>query len=95
MSIVALTVSSGCHIASAAFKPTLLGDVALQSCFKNTRGDVEVEGEKMASVAEPLPDRSQHWRLCHLLVWERCSKPRLLGNEVLWGNKGCGGTLHS
>lgn len=43
MSIVALTVSSGCHIASAAFKPTLLGNVALQCCFKNTRGDVEVE----------------------------------------------------
>lgn len=34
MSIVALTVSSGCHIASAAFKLTLLGNVAPQCCSK-------------------------------------------------------------
>lgn len=34
MSIVALAVSSGCHSASGAFKPTLLGNVALQCCFK-------------------------------------------------------------
>lgn len=86
MSVVALTVSSGCHIASAAFKSTLFGNVAPQCCFKNTLGDVQVkeEGKKMwASDAKPLPDRRQHWKLCHLWVWERCSKPRLLGNGVL------------
>lgn len=90
MSIVALTVSSGCHIASAAFKPTLLGNAAPQCCFK-ILGEIWKKGEKKkkkASVAEPLPDRSQHWRLCHLLVWERRSKPRLLGNGVLWGATG-------
>lgn len=34
MSVVALTVSSGCHFASAAFKSTLFGNVAPQCCFK-------------------------------------------------------------
>ena len=69
MSIVALAVSSGCHIASAAFKPTLLGNAAPQCCNK-TLGEMwkkrKKKKKKMASVAEPLPDRSQHWRLCHL-----------------------------
>lgn len=46
MSVVALTVSSGCHIASAAFKSTLFGNVAPQCCFKNTRGDVQVKEEE-------------------------------------------------
>lgn len=100
MSIVALAVSSGCHSASGAFKPTLLGNVALQCCFKRL-GEMRKERngrnkkKKKASVAEPLPDRSRHCGLCHLLVWERCSKPRLLGNGVLWSDRGSRGTLHS
>lgn len=95
MSVVALTVSSGCHFASAAFKSTLFGNVAPQCCFKAPGEIRKKKGKKnQASVAKPLPDRSQHWRLCQRLVWERYSKPRPLGNGVLWSDRGSRGTLH-
>lgn len=45
MSVVALTVSSGCHIASAAFKSTLFGNVAPQCCFK-TPGEMWYKKKK-------------------------------------------------
>ena len=44
MSIVALTVSSGCHIASAAFKLTLLGNVAPQCCSKKKKKNLCLTG---------------------------------------------------
>lgn len=78
---VALAVSSGCHIASTeADTVRKCGSVER---LLNTLGDTEEK--RKASIAEPLPDRSQQRRLCHLLAWERCSKPRLLGNGVRWG----------
>lgn len=64
--------------------------------LKHTHGDMEEEEAEEVEEAEAeeeedeeerllLPDRSQHWRLCHLLVWGTCSKPRLLGNGVRYG----------
>ena len=76
MSVVALTVSSGCHVAGAAFKPTLLGNAALKHLGrdgkkkrrkKEEEEEEEEEEKRWLLLQEPLPDRSQHWRLCHLL----------------------------
>ena len=45
--------------------------------------------ESLAYTMEASHDRSRQQRLCHLTAWEeRCSKPRLLGNAVLWDDWG-------
>lgn len=98
MSAVTLAVSFGCHVAAAAaFKSTLFGNATPRRCFK-TLGEPRREEKKKirgSCCEEPLADTSQRWRLCHLLEWERCSKPRLLGNGAGGGDGGSGGTLHS
>lgn len=99
MSAVTLAVSSGCHVAAAAaFKSTLFGNATRRRCFK-TLGELWREEKKKKirgfCCGKPLPDRSQHWRLCHLWERERCSKPRLLGNGAGGGDGGSTGTLHS
>lgn len=98
MSAVTLAVSSGCHVAAAAaFESTLFGSATPRRCFKTLGEPWREEKKKIRGFCcgKPLPDRSQRWRLCHLLEWERCSKPRLLGNGAGGGDGGSGGTLHS